>query len=303
MVVKVDALPSPVFWEAELFLKSRLCNQPERTKKKIPTTLRATPEYVAARLSSAAEAGGVYGGEGKNGEGSNRNRTAGSIGGGCNRPGVTSELDLSPTANNVIGSGVAGNSKGGWGGGSIPKKENRTMGGGGAAVSCVGSVLAVKDHATRALPNGSGGNGNSATQQFFAHNRIHSPSNKTPVYAGGGSAVHRSASSIKRSDNQVNNGGGGSGSRYPRDSGHYHHSILASGSTRSRPGMATTGEFGGHAGGDDLIASRSNLVRAGVDGGPGRGGRATGWARGPSDTAFREKSACHKRQKIHGGGV
>lgn len=46
-MVKVEALPSPVFWEVELYLRSRLSTQPDRTKKKIPTTFRPTPDSMA----------------------------------------------------------------------------------------------------------------------------------------------------------------------------------------------------------------------------------------------------------------
>lgn len=51
-VVKVEALPSPVFWEVELFLRKRLSNQPDRTKKKIPSTFRPAPESMANPPSS-----------------------------------------------------------------------------------------------------------------------------------------------------------------------------------------------------------------------------------------------------------
>eukprot|EP00903_Cladosiphon_okamuranus_P006640 g6484.t1 len=57
IVVKVEALPSPVFWEVELYLRKRLCNQPDRTKKKIPTTFRPPPESMA-RLSGSKRSGG-----------------------------------------------------------------------------------------------------------------------------------------------------------------------------------------------------------------------------------------------------
>eukprot|EP00752_Nemacystus_decipiens_P009471 g8467.t1 len=60
-VVKVDALPSPVFWEVELYLRKRLCNQPDRTKKKIPTTFRPPPESMA-RLGGTKR--GIGGGAG-----------------------------------------------------------------------------------------------------------------------------------------------------------------------------------------------------------------------------------------------
>ncbi|CBJ33012.1 conserved unknown protein [Ectocarpus siliculosus] len=69
-VVKVEALPSPVFWEVELYLRKRLCNQPDRTKKKIPTTFRPPPDSMA-RLSGRKrgndggdDAGGANGGAG-----------------------------------------------------------------------------------------------------------------------------------------------------------------------------------------------------------------------------------------------
>ena len=55
-VVKVDALPAPVFWEVELYLRKRLRNKPERTKKKIATTRRPTPESMA-RLSGRKRSG------------------------------------------------------------------------------------------------------------------------------------------------------------------------------------------------------------------------------------------------------
>lgn len=45
-VVKVDALPPPVFWEVELYLRRHLSTQPDRTKKKIPTTFRPVPEAI-----------------------------------------------------------------------------------------------------------------------------------------------------------------------------------------------------------------------------------------------------------------
>lgn len=67
-VVKVDALPPPVFWEAELYLRMRLSTQPDRTKKKIPTTMRPPPESMA-KLSGLKDksGGGGVGGDGGGG--------------------------------------------------------------------------------------------------------------------------------------------------------------------------------------------------------------------------------------------
>ncbi|CAN0418415.1 unnamed protein product, partial [Pylaiella littoralis] len=85
-VVKVDALPSPVFWEVELYLRKRLCNQPDRTKKKIPTTLRPPPESMA-RLSGrkrSGSAGGnnAFGGIGGGGDGDEGGSCSVDVGGG-----------------------------------------------------------------------------------------------------------------------------------------------------------------------------------------------------------------------------
>ncbi|CAM9916860.1 unnamed protein product [Ectocarpus sp. 13 AM-2016] len=73
-VVKVEALPSPVFWEVELYLRRRLCNQPDRTKKKIPTTFRPPPDSMA-RLSGRKrgnDGGGDDAGGGSRGESGER---------------------------------------------------------------------------------------------------------------------------------------------------------------------------------------------------------------------------------------
>ena len=63
-VVKVDALPPPVFWEAELYLRMRLSTQPDRTKKKIPTTMRPPPESMAKLSGLKHKSGGGVGGDG-----------------------------------------------------------------------------------------------------------------------------------------------------------------------------------------------------------------------------------------------
>lgn len=79
-VVRVDALPSPVFWEVQLFLRRRLFNQPDRTKKKIPTTHRPTPESMMRlggrkRKSSGDEENGSDKGACRQDRGSSRDAT------------------------------------------------------------------------------------------------------------------------------------------------------------------------------------------------------------------------------------
>lgn len=80
-VVRVDALPSPVFWEVQLFLRRRLFNQPDRTKKKIPTTHRPTPESMMRlsgrkRKSSGDEENGSDEGACRKDRASSRDATA-----------------------------------------------------------------------------------------------------------------------------------------------------------------------------------------------------------------------------------
>lgn len=72
-MVKVEALPSPVFWEVELYLRKRLCNQPDRTKKKIPTTFRPPPDSMA-RLSGRKRGNGGGGSREESGERSSGGR-------------------------------------------------------------------------------------------------------------------------------------------------------------------------------------------------------------------------------------
>lgn len=147
VVVKVDALPAPVFWEVELYLKSRLYNQPDRTKKKIPTTLRATPEYVTARLISPTmdERGGGGGGRSRGGSNLADSRGAGD------------SNDRKRSAGGVSRNGVAiggGHAESGGGGGAgeagVFHGSKKEAGSRGRSGSGAGSISAASADATAA---------------------------------------------------------------------------------------------------------------------------------------------------------
>lgn len=135
-MVKVEALPSPVFWEVELYLRKRLCNQPDRTKKKIPTTFRPPPESMA-RLSGRKrgngggdDAGGGGGGEGDERSSGGRDGNGGpstsptrevSSGGSDKKRKTDDPASAVATAVTYGGSGLAG----GGGGGGVNGEANR----------------------------------------------------------------------------------------------------------------------------------------------------------------------------------
>lgn len=113
-VVKVDALPPPVFWEVELYLRRRLCNQPDRTKKKIPTTFRPTPDSMMRVGGRKRSSSGCDGGGGS--DGGSAVTTAG-------MPGESNSL-----AANGSSSGKSGSSSnsGGGGGGSSSSNSSKS---------------------------------------------------------------------------------------------------------------------------------------------------------------------------------
>ncbi|CAM9948399.1 unnamed protein product [Scytosiphon promiscuus] len=135
-VIKVESLPSIVFWEVELYLRKRLCNQPDRTKKKIPTTFRPPPDSMA-RLSCRKR---------DNGDG-----VGGGVGTGDGNEGRDDSTDRAPGAKN----GGGGND------GGADKKRKTEVDGGGAAVAAAVTTATNGNDSQGVVADGSGGgNGN-----------------------------------------------------------------------------------------------------------------------------------------------